>query len=109
MASPAIAQLRRRLTLEQPVEAPDGAGGVTRSFAGAATLWGAVAPLGGDEEVRAGAVGQRVTHRIHLRWRAGLDASMRLRLGARLFLIRAVWDPDERRRRLVCLCEEGKP
>lgn len=38
-------ELRHRLTLEAPVETPDGAGGVTRSFATVATLWAAVTPV----------------------------------------------------------------
>ncbi|GGH13890.1 tail protein [Alsobacter metallidurans] len=110
MAGPAsIAQFRRRLTLEAPTETPDGAGGVRRTFAAVAQVWGRIDPVGGEDDIRAGALGQSVTHRIALRWRAGVDASRRLRLGTRLFLIRSVWDPDERRRRLVCLCEEVKP
>ena len=37
--------LNRRLVLEGPVEAADGAGGVARSYAPVMTLWGKVEPV----------------------------------------------------------------
>jgi SPP1 family predicted phage head-tail adaptor len=104
-----VASFRTRLVLEAPVETPDGAGGVTRAYGPAAMLWARIEPLRGDEEIRAGSLGQAISHRIALRWRAGVDASMRLRQGARVFVIRSAWDPDERRRQIVCLCEEIRP
>jgi hypothetical protein len=50
----------------------------------------------------------RVTHKIILRWRADLTQDMRLRHHNRYFLILAIWDQDEQKRFLVCLCEEVK-
>lgn len=104
-----IAALRTRLVLESPIETPDAAGGVLRSWTTAATLWGRVKPIGGEDSRVAGAAGQTVSHRITLRWRAGVIAGMRLKLGARRFTIRAVYDPQERRKVLACLCDEVKP
>ena len=49
------------------------------------------------------------THRVTLRWRAGVDAGQRLRDGTHLYDIRAVADPDGDRRRLVCLVREIGP
>ncbi|MFO1149282.1 MAG: phage head closure protein [Alsobacter sp.] len=103
---PSLASLRKRIGLETPVEQADGAGGVTRTFSLSATLWGRVTPLRGEDGVVASARGQVLTHRVVLRHRTGLDTTMRLRVGARRLAIRAVYDPDERRRLLVCLCEE---
>jgi hypothetical protein len=40
-----IGDLNRRLVIEAPVETDDGTGGVTRSFAVAATVWGNIAPV----------------------------------------------------------------
>jgi SPP1 family predicted phage head-tail adaptor len=50
-----------------------------------------------------------VTHRIWLRWRDDLVGGMRLRKGARLFVIRAFRDPDEAGRYALCDCEEIRP
>jgi SPP1 family predicted phage head-tail adaptor len=107
-ASP-VGALRRRLVLEGPVATPDGLGGATQAFVTLASVWARVEWLGGEERWRLGRPEQAATHRITLRWRAGLDAGQRLRDGARLFDIRSVADPDGDRRRLVCLVEEISP
>ncbi|MCP8937785.1 phage head closure protein [Alsobacter sp. SYSU M60028] len=109
MSRPAIADRRARVTLLAPVETPDGFGGVLRSFSPRACVWAAFEPLRAADAQVADAPGQVVTHRVTLRRDSGVDASMRLQRGARLFTVQAVFDPDERRRDLVCLCEEVKP
>ena len=105
----AVGALRRRLVLEAPVSMPDGLGGATESFETVAALWAQVEWLSGGERWRSGRPEQFASHRITLRWRAGLDAGQRLRDGARIFDIRAVADPDGGRRRLICLVEEITP
>lgn len=104
-----VGALRRRLVLEAPVSTPDGLGGATQSFQTVAALWGQVEWLSGREIWRMGRPEQLSTHRITMRWRAGVDAGQRLRDGSRVFDIRTVVDPDGGRRRLVCLVEETTP
>ncbi len=104
-----IGRLRQRLTLEAPVDVEDGAGGVSRSFVALATVWAAVIPTLAVEALEADRVSQRVTHRITLRWRAGVTAAMRFTKGARTWNILAATDPDGTRRRLNCLAEEVSP
>lgn len=104
-----VGAMRRRLLLEAPVGTPDGAGGVIRSFETVAAVWAQVEWLSGQERWRAGRPEQAASHRITLRWRAGVDAGQRLRDGEQSFDIRAVADPDGGRRRLVCLVEEIGP
>lgn len=101
-----VGALRRRLLLEAPAEMSDGAGGQFRSFQTIAAVWAQVEWLSGDERWRGGRPEQVASHRITLRWRAGVDAGQRLRDGEQVFDIRAVGDPDGGRRRLVCLVEE---
>ena len=105
MRSP-VGMMRRRLLLERPVGTPDGIGGETRGYALVAAVWAQVEWLSGEERWRAGRPEQALSHRISLRWRAGVDAGQRLRDAAQVFEIRAVADPDGGRRRLVCLAEE---
>ena len=107
-ASP-LGRLRKRVTLEQPVEIPDTIGGVTRSFATLAVLWAQIAPAGGAERFVAVQAQEQITHRVRLRFRDDVTAAMRLRLGARLLLIRNVSDEDETRRYLTLDCMETKP
>jgi len=101
-----VGSLRRRLLLEASVEATDGAGGQLRSFETIAAVWAQVEWLSGDERWRGERPEQAASHRITLRWRAGVDAGQRLRDGEHIFDIRTVGDPDGGRRRLVCLVEE---
>ncbi|MGE0022766.1 MAG: phage head closure protein [Hyphomicrobium sp.] len=104
-----IGDLRHRLSLEAPLASADGGGGVTRTWALVAEVWGAVRPASGAESVRADGVGGHVSHEIWIRHRAGVLPEMRFTLGARKFEIRAVIDAGERHRFLRCLAEERVP
>lgn len=106
MAKVSIGAFRARLVLETPVETTDSAGGVTRNWTQAASLWGDVATLSALQRQEAQQLGQTLTHRVTVRWRSPLDTSMRFKKGARVFAIRGVYDPEDMTRRLVCLCEE---
>jgi len=98
--------LRHRLTLEERVKAEDGGGGFTESWDAVATLWAAIRPVSGDEQLVGGRLAGNVSHLITLRYRDGVVPEMRFRQGERIFEIRAVIDPDERKCWLRCPCEE---
>jgi SPP1 family predicted phage head-tail adaptor len=98
--------LTARLTLEEPVETPDGQGGTSRRFVTVTALWAHVEPVSAKREEVAGAHVQRATHRVTLRYRERLKPGMRFRRHERVFRIVTVTDPDETRRYLVCRCEE---
>jgi SPP1 family predicted phage head-tail adaptor len=104
-----IASLRHRLTLEAPDELPDGMGGVVRTWSSLGEIWAAIEPLGASEAIAADKRLGRITHRIALRYRAGLTLNHRFRLGFRIFAIRALRDPEEQGRLLECLAEEERP
>ncbi len=101
--------LRTRFVLEAPVETPDDAGGVVRVFASAGAVWAALARLSGSEGWEADREAQTLNWRAEIRFRAGIDAGMRLRRGTRILDILSVADPDGRRRRLVLDCRETAP
>jgi SPP1 family predicted phage head-tail adaptor len=109
MSAAGSSRLRHRMVIETPVEVADGAGGVRRTWQSSATVWAAVQPLRAADAPPLALPGQTVTHRVTLRWRAGLTTAARLRLGSRVFSLRAVHDPEERQRILVCLAEEARP
>ncbi len=104
-----VGVLRRRLLLEAAMATPDGLGGTTQVYETVAAVWAQLEWIAGGERWRLGRPEQVATHRVTLRWRAGVDAGQRLRDGDRLFDIRAVADPDGGRRRLVCLVQEIGP
>lgn len=98
--------LNRRLVLEEPVDTPDGAGGVTRVYQTVATLWAALVPVGASNVVFADGSGVTVTHRIIIRSGLELTARHRFRLGARIFQIVALRGQDGEGRFLDIAAEE---
>jgi SPP1 family predicted phage head-tail adaptor len=107
--SVSIGEMRHRLALEAPLADSDGGGGVTRTWALVAEVWGAIRPLSGGEGVEADGLRGQVSHEIWIRHRAGVVPEMRFVLGARIFEIRAAIDAGERHRFLRCLVEERVP
>jgi SPP1 family predicted phage head-tail adaptor len=103
---PRIGALRHRVTLEAPIDAPDGAGGFTRSFAPVAELWARVAPTGAREDFIEQRAEQATSHVVTIRWREDVAKDMRFIHRGRRLRIQSVVDSDERRRFLVCQCEE---
>lgn len=102
-----IGRLRHRLTVQRPDRTADVGGGATITWTDVARVWGAVEPISGRETVVAERQQATVTHKVTLRYRADLDARMRILFGSRSFNIRSLVNPDERGRWLICLCEEG--
>jgi SPP1 family predicted phage head-tail adaptor len=93
----AAGDLNRRLVLEAPVETDDGAGGVIRDYATAATVWASVTPIGAKAIVVAQALGDTVTHRIIVRDGLTLTTQHRFRDGTRLFYVADVREREDRR------------
>ncbi|SET83453.1 head-tail adaptor protein [Oceanicella actignis] len=103
--------LNRRLTLEEEVRAPDGAGGWTRAWRELGVLWAAVRARAGRELDEGGRALSRVSHRILVRAApmgsaARPRADQRLREDGRVFRIRAVTEADARGRYLLCWADE---
>lgn len=101
-----IGALRHRLVLEERTRTADEGGTAVVTWTAIGEVWGRIASSSGRELVRADGVTARLTHEIALRHRTGVLPEMRLRQGTRVFEIHAVIDIAERRRWLLCLCEE---
>lgn len=102
--APDAGALRARLTIETPAVGVDEA----TAWTSVATTWGEIAPQGAGERETGGRAAGIATHRVTIRWRGDVGSADRLRLGARIFNVRGVFDPDERRRFLVLLAEEER-
>ena len=102
--------LRHRLTLEAVSRVDDEGGGGIVLWTPVSEVWAGIEPLPGREVVLADGVKAVVTHEVRLRHREGVDSTMRfVRPTGGLLEIRAVRDVEERRRWLVCQCEERLP
>ena len=88
-------RLNARLTLQAPVETPDGQGGVVRDYVTQGKVWAALLPAAARREVSADADGATVQVRIILR--SGLDLTLQHRFvdGDRIYRITAMRDIDD--------------
>ena len=109
MSPPVAGALRRRVTLLAPDDVADDIGGVARGWRVVATVWAQIETPRGATRLQGDRLEQALLRRVTLRWRDDVNGETRLRLGARMFVIRAVRDPDESRRRLELDCEEATP
>ena len=100
-------RLKHKLVLQKELRMPDNMGGYIKSWQDIGELWAEIKPIGGLEMLFAGKNRASVTHKIWLRYRPGVDASMRLVYEARVFNIRSVFNIDERNDMLEVLVEEG--
>ena len=89
--------LNRRLTLEAPSDTDDGAGGVTRDYAAAASLWAQLLPLSARADAAADSLGGALRCRIVVRAGPVITTRHRLRDGARIFRILAAGPSADRR------------
>ncbi|MEQ8305811.1 MAG: phage head closure protein [Hoeflea sp.] len=102
-------RLSARLRLEAPADEDDGQGGVNSGWTTVADVWGRVEPLSATPSEEAEAAIAPVSHRVTIRHRSDVRHEMRFVFRGRSLLVRAVRDPDESRRYLICDCEETRP
>jgi len=100
-------RLRHRLTLQQEIQTADGAGGYARSWQNIADLWAEINPISGKEIAFAGQLQTQISHKITIRYRAGITAGMRLLYDARAFNIRAILNGKENDEILEIWADEG--
>lgn len=100
-------RLRQRITLQQPVEATDSGGGVTKTWQNVATVWAEMVPLRGDERVIAEQLPSVVVYRVTIRYRDDVQPSWRIQYKGKSLNIRATMNADERNAALILVAEEG--
>lgn len=112
MAKKSRANKRHKIAIEKPDLVADGTGGFNPNPATGG--WEiACEPFADIEELRAAEsffaqqIEPSATHRITIRYRAGIQTDYRIRFGARTFAILSFRDPDELNRDLVILAEES--
>lgn len=106
MARDPIGRLRQRVTVLEPVEEEDGAGGVRRTYRDAQTVFASVEPMQGVFRLTGEYAGQAITHRVLLREGVQLSAQTRLRHGTSVHHIRSVHAADRGEGFLIALTEE---
>ncbi|EAQ11075.1 MULTISPECIES: phage head closure protein [Maritimibacter] len=103
--------LNRRLTLEEPVDVADGAGGFTRTWVELGALWANIKAGTGRERAVESMTASTISWKITVRAAPHGSPSrpkpeQRFRAGARLFRIVAVAEADHSARYLTCFAQE---
>ncbi len=98
--------LRIQLSLQDPIETPDGSGGFVTTWTERALVWAALEPA----TPRLEAWGQRqiseAAHRITMRFRSDVRSGQRLASAIKTYRIELVSDLDSTSRYLVCQARE---
>lgn len=100
-------RLRHRVTLQQPIEVSDGAGGYTLTWQDVAELWAQIEPLRGTEELQALQIKSEVVYRFTLRYREDITAEKRFTFSGKIFNIRSVFNVDMLNALVEIMVEEG--
>lgn len=95
-------EFRTELSLQECQTVYDATGGCIESWVETAVVFARIEPIGAHSNFGADQSLETVTHRIFLRWQAGLASGMRFVKDDRLFEVVTVHDPDESGRYLVC-------
>lgn len=98
--------LRKRITIQSRALTSDGGGGYTEVWSNTATVFAQVRPVKADERLFAFKLQSKISHRITIRYRVGITADMRVKMGTRYFSIISVINPDEANQKLELMCEE---
>ncbi|WP_288078389.1 phage head closure protein [Pseudomonas sp.] len=102
-----IGKLRHPIDIEKRSYRQDPVTGeMLETWASLAREWARAEGISGKEFVAAGAQQSTTTVRVTLRYRADLTTSMRFRHVGKIYNIKAIL-PDNERKLLVCMCEEG--
>lgn len=80
-------RLRHRVLLQEFVTTQDSEGGLVQTWEDVAWVWAAIEPLSAREFVRAEELQSKVTARITIRYRADVNAEMRIVHGSTIYNI----------------------
>jgi len=104
-----IGAARQRVALQSKVLTPDGGGGFAENWETYATVWAMFETGRGTQSLQAGRLESRVSQRVVIRKREDISPNHRLRLGPRIFAIRAIEDEGPQALWMTLVCEEGAP
>jgi SPP1 family predicted phage head-tail adaptor len=99
--------LRKRVVLITPTVTTGPLRGPVEGVPTETEMWAHVEPLEGRELLQAQQVNASLTHRVTIRYRAGVAPTQRLRFGTKTLEILSIVNPGEANRELQLLCVEA--
>lgn len=100
-------KLDRFLRIERKVETRNDFNEKVLGWELVAEIWATVKDLSGREYLQSGAIQSEVKTKIFLRYRAGVEAGMRVVDGGDIYNIEAVLGRDRRSNMLTLMCSRG--
>lgn len=99
-------QLNRLVTIQRLTQIKDEIGQIIGTdWTDVATVWANIRHLSGAEAIKADAPTSKVRASIRIRYRAGIDAGMRVLHGSTAYDIQAVLPDEIGRRHIDLVCE----
>lgn len=103
-------RLIHRITVQRESGTSDGFGGVNRSWVNVGTYWAEIKPIMqrsiSSERLYGDQLESSITHEILMRYTSGISADMRIVFDSRIFNIRTVFSPLEKKGILQMTAEE---
>ena len=99
-------QLRRRIAIQSAIVTQDDFGEEIETWQTDTVVWARIQPVQGKEFKAADQVTADVTHKIMIRYHAGLSTKQRIQYGTRVFDINFVRNIFEENRWHELLCKE---
>lgn len=99
--------LRHRIVIQKPTRVKNAFDEWVDDWEDWATVWAAVEPLRGSRYFAAKQASSEVEGTVRMRYRDGVEPTMRIKFGERYLKIISVVNPSERRRELEILYKEG--
>jgi len=100
-------KLRHRVTIQQPVESsPNEYNEDTITWTDVCKVWAEIVPTTAAEFQRNERISMDSTHVVTIRYRSGLDSTMRVVYDSRNLNIDSIINKDERGIRLELVCKE---
>lgn len=106
----AAGKMNKRISIEQLTAgspAQDTFGEPDQTWSEFAEVWAAIEPIQGREFWAQQQVQSEITHRVRIRYLAGVLPDMRIVYSTRIFSIKHIIDPKERHEELQLMCTEG--
>jgi SPP1 family predicted phage head-tail adaptor len=97
---------QHRVSIEERVQKRDEYGAPVESWETVATVWAAIEPISGREQLQGKQLNADVTTRIRMRYRTGISAVMRVTWGAHVYNILNVIHYRTSSRELILECRE---
>lgn len=99
-------KLNKRVVIQKPVETQDSFGATITTWQSLGEVWASIQPLSAREAFNIRQVFAEVTHKVIIRYLAGVTPKCQIKYGSRTFDIEGVTSPNENGMSMELTCRE---